>query len=110
MDVVKFKKLIKEAVKESIQEELKEILLEALKSPKGSTMNESVRITPQSQPSGELSAIDRKAAIAKILGETQNTFTSNDVQPFVPRNIDLVNGTLPSGDLGMDQIMNLLNK
>jgi hypothetical protein len=108
MDVTKFKKIIKEAVRESIQEELKDILLEALKSPKGNMVNEQIRTI--STPPSEMSPIDRRAAIQNILGETQRAFTSNDVQTFVPTSVDPVNGTLPSGDLGMDQIMNLIGK
>jgi len=108
MDVTKFKKIIKEAVRESIQEELKDILLEALKSPKGNMVNEQVRTI--SSPPTEMSGFDRRAAIQNILGETQRAFTSNDVQTFVPTSVDPVNGTLPSGDLGMDQIMNLIGK
>jgi len=111
MDVTKFKKIIKEAVRESIQEELKDILLEALKSPKGNMVTENVRTNQLiSSPQGEMSPIDRRAAIQNILGETQRAFTSNDVQTFVPTSVDPVNGTLPSGDLGMDQIMNLIGK
>lgn len=108
MDVTKFKKIIKEAVRESIQEELKDILLEALKSSKGNMVNEHIKVT--SSPSTEMSGFDRRAAIQNILGETQRAFTSNDVQTFVPRSIDTVNGALPSGDLDMDQIMNLIGK
>ena len=57
-----------------------------------------------------MSGFDRRAAIQNILGETQRALTSNDVQTFVPTSVDPVNGTLPSGDLGMDQIMNLIGK
>jgi|688.fasta_scaffold189295_2 hypothetical protein len=111
MDITKFKKIIKEAVRESIQEELKDILLEALKSPKGNMVNEHMKATPLiGNSQGEMSPIDRRAAIQNILGETQKAFTSNDVQTFVPRSVDPVNGTLPSGDLGMDQIMSLIGK
>jgi len=34
MDIIKFKKIIKESVREVIQEELRDILLEAVKAPK----------------------------------------------------------------------------
>ena len=44
-----------------------------------------------------------------ILGETALSFTSQDVQRFNPTGVDPVNGSLPSGDVGMDQIMNLMN-
>ena len=38
------------------------------------------------------------------------SFTSQDVQvPFRPQSSDPVNGNLGTGEVGMDQIMNLLN-
>jgi hypothetical protein len=38
------------------------------------------------------------------------SFTSNDVtQPFRPQSMDTVNGNLGTGEVGMDQIMSLLN-
>lgn len=108
-----FKKLIKQAVKEAIQEELKEILLEAVRTPKtpvgiggygAVTENNSISksISPQS-------SIDLRSKYADILGETALSFTSNDVQPFRPQVSDPVNGNLGTGEVGMDQIMNLLN-
>jgi hypothetical protein len=44
-----------------------------------------------------------------VLGETALSFTSNDAQTFNPRGVDPINGSLPSGELGMDQIMNLMS-
>jgi len=110
MKSTELKKMIKDAVKEAIQEELKDILLEAVRSPK-SMVSENVSIpTPQlsSQPP-LLSAAEKKAAYMNILGET-GTFTAKDAATFNPSGpIDPANGALPPGELGMDQIMGLLN-
>jgi hypothetical protein len=104
-----FKKLIKQAVKEAIQEELKDILLEAVRSPK-QVVKESYSPPAQtSQPAYAPPPIDFRSKYAEVLGETALSFTSNDVQPFRPQVADPVNGNLGTGEVGMDQIMNLLN-
>lgn len=102
-----FKKLIKEAVKEAIQEELKEVLLEAVKAPKQVNTYQPVNETlpKASTPVSE----DRRAKYANILGETAAQFTSQDVQRFNPQGA-MPGGDLPQGELGMDQIMGLMNK
>jgi len=104
------KKLIKEAVREVIQEELKEILLEAIKSPK-QTIKEAYNPPPHTlEPSFTQPTMDLRQKYKDILGETALSFTSNDVQqPFKPQSSDPVNGNLGAGELGMDQIMSLLN-
>jgi hypothetical protein len=101
-----FKKIIKQAVKEAIQEELKDILLEAVRSPK-QIVKESY--APPSQPTYSPPSIDFRSKYAEVLGETALSFTSNDVQPFRPQVSDPVNGNLGAGEVGMDQIMSLLN-
>jgi hypothetical protein len=107
-----FKKLIKQAVKEAIQEELKDILLEAVKSPKQVVRESYAPTTNPIQPSQPTYApppIDFRSKYAEVLGETAMSFTSNDVQPFRPQVSDPVNGNLGAGEVGMDQIMGLLN-
>jgi hypothetical protein len=53
--------------------------------------------------------MDLRSKYADVLGETAMSFTSNDVaQPFRPQG-DPINGNLGTGELGMDQIMSLLN-
>jgi len=101
-----FKKLIKEAVKEAIQEELKEVLLEAIKSPKQTFVEQTPQFSSptNSPPINE----DRRAKYADILGETASQFTSQHVQRFNPQGT-MPGGDLPQGELGMDQIMGLLN-
>jgi hypothetical protein len=102
-----FKKIIKEAVREAIQEELKDILLEAVKSPK-QIIKESYT-PPTTTPSYAPPSIDFRSKYAEVLGETAMSFTSQDAQPFRPQVSDPVNGNLGSGEVGMDQIMSLLN-
>ena len=104
------KKLIKDAVKEAIQDELKDILLEAIRAPKTQTITESFKpsLQPQSQPIQ--SNVDVRQKYQDILSETALSFTSRDVTPFNPgAATDPVNGNLGTGEVGMDQIMGLLN-
>jgi hypothetical protein len=110
MKTTDFKKLIKEAVREVIQEELKDILLEALKSPKQVIRESYTPPSTPTQPAYAPPSIDFRSKYAEVLGETAMSFTSNDVQqPFRPQSSDPVNGNLGAGELGMDQIMGLLN-
>jgi hypothetical protein len=103
------KRLIKEAVREAIQEELKDILLEAVRSPK-QIIRESIQPIETPKPSFTQPTMDLRSKYKDVLGETALSFTSNDVQqPFRPQSSDPVNGNLGTGDVGMDQIMSLLN-
>jgi hypothetical protein len=105
-----FKKLIKEAVREAIQEELKDILLEAVKSPKQVVRESYAPPAQTAQPSYAPPSVDFRSKNAEVLGETAMSFTSQDAQPsFRPQSSDPVNGNLGTGELGMDQIMGLLN-
>ena len=109
MKSTELKKMIKEAVKEAIQEELKDILLEAVRSPK-TVVSENVSMpTPQlsSQPTTNAKE-EYRNIMAEMMGGG-NKFNTNNPGPFIPRSIDTVNGQLPDGELGMDQIMGLLN-
>ena len=111
-----FKKMIKEAVKEAIQEELRDILLEAVKSNKP-VVTESVKQDTYAQPSisqpKQLTAEERKNMFSKMLGEMQtggvaNTAYAGNVQMKGP--VDTINGALPEGQVGLDQIMSMMNK
>jgi hypothetical protein len=54
--------------------------------------------------------MDLRQKYKDVLGETALSFTSNDVQStFRPQSSDPVNGNLGTGEVGMDQIMSLLN-
>ena len=116
MKANELKKMIKEAVREAIQDELKDILLEAIKSPKQVvTESQITSITPQhivSTPTTpQLSSFEIKKRYMDVLGETALGFTSNDAQKFNPQgagDTTSPNGQLPAGEVGMDQIMNLM--
>jgi hypothetical protein len=109
MKTTELKKFIKEAVREAIQEELKEILLEAVRSPK-QVVREAYNPSPRTpEPSFTQPTMDLRSKYAGVLNETAMSFTSNDVaQPFRPQG-DPINGNLGVGEVGMDQIMSLLN-
>ena len=105
-----FKKIIKEAVREAIQEELKDILLEAVKSPKQIVRESYAPPIQTSEPTFTQPTMDARKAYSEIMNETMLSFTSQDAQiPFRPQVSDPVNGNLGAGEVGMDQIMNLLN-
>jgi hypothetical protein len=106
------KKLIKEAVREAIQEELKDILLEAVRSPKQvvrESFSPTVPVQPTVNPTFTPPTMDLKSKYADILGETAMSFTSQDAVPFRPQVSDPINGNLGAGEVGMDQIMALMN-
>jgi len=107
------KKLIKEAVREAIQDELKDILLEAVRTPK-TLVKESytpIPVPPQpTTPTFTQPTMDARKAYMDVMNETKLSFTSQDAQTaFRPQAVDPVNGNLGAGEVGMDQIMNLLN-
>ena len=114
MKPTEFKKLIKEAVKEAIQEELKEILLEAVRAPK-TVVNESLRDTyaqPHIEKPKQLTAQERRDMFSGMLGEMQmgGVATSQYANEFKPQSVDTINGALPEGNVGLDQIMALMGK
>ena len=112
------KKLIKEAVKEAIAEELKDILLEAVKSNKqpinesfDRTLNFTTNSIPHQQPSK--SPVDSKKAYMEILGEMSQgpkTGLEGEFRVKGPINTMSEGSALPDGQLGLDQIMNLIKK
>jgi len=106
------KKFIKEAVREAIQEELKDILLEAVRTPKTIVKESFTPGIPHDslQPTFTQPTMDTRKAYADVMNETMLSFTSKDVQvPFRPQVSDPVNGNLGAGEVGMDQIMALMN-
>jgi hypothetical protein len=114
MKTTELKNLIKEAVREAIQEELKDILLEAVRAPK-TVVHESVRDTyaqPHIEKPKQLTAQERRDMFSGMLGEMQmgGAATSQYAGNFNPHPVDPVNGALPEGSVGLDQIMALMNK
>jgi hypothetical protein len=114
MKTTELKNLIKEAVREAIQEELKDILLEAVRAPK-TVVNESVRDTyaqPHIEKPKQLTAVERRAMFGGLLEEMQQGGVANSqyAGTFQPKSVDTINGALPEGNVGLDQIMALMNK
>lgn len=111
MKVTGLKKIIKDAVREVIQEELKDILLEAVRAPKQQIVQE--HIMPQVDISSKPNEVtmDMRQKYMGILDDMAMSFNSQDAQPkFNPSpNVDPINGSLPTGEVGMDQIMSLMN-
>ena len=105
------KESVKVAVKEAIQEEMKDILLEAVKG--GTSSSPKTISTPQVEPTvNKKSREELRESYKNILGETAASFnTSNIGQPLQVTSTDTTspNGQLPQGEVGMDQIMNLMN-
>ena len=124
MKTTELKKLIKEAVKEAIQEELKEILLEAVRAPKGDSVGQSFEqpLTETKTTSKPKNLTEQRAAYASILGDMklgQNTLNfnssnatayANTLQVAPGMQITGEGSALPSGNVGLDQIMSLINK
>ena len=109
MKVEKLKDIIKEATREVIREELKEILIEAVKRP-STIVNESTSSPSISSNQPQVRSGIR-SSYKDILGETAQTMTTNNLQgTFTPQpGMDSANGTLPSGQVSLDQISGLLN-
>jgi hypothetical protein len=111
------KKLIKEAVKEAIQEELKDVLLEALKTNK-QPIKESYQVSDDRTLNFTSNQVPRtpintKQAYMDILGDMAkgpDTGLTGEFKINGPINTMAEGSALPQGQLGLDQIMKLINK
>ena len=113
------KSFIKEAVREAIQEELKDILLEAVRAPKAPVIETPVGGegfgVANTSTSPAKSPAERKAVMESIMGDmrrgqdTLNFTSANAVtaNTFNPQGA-MAGGDLPSGNVGLDQIMGLI--
>lgn len=113
MKFAELKKMIKESVKEAIQEELKDILLEAVKTPRTSNIGvvQESSINQPSTPTSNVTVEEKRSLYEQALGETSLSFTSQNAQSFSPQaGYDPANGTLPNGNVDMNQIMGLMSK
>jgi hypothetical protein len=112
MKLTELRKVIREEVKAAIQEELKDILLEAVRSPKPAiTENISVAATPQTTPDPQAQKAFREQMLAQMsaAGGDLNLSTS-DTGTFRPSGPTSGEGSaLGTGDLGLDQIMGIMN-
>jgi len=115
MKIDGLKKLIKEAVREAIQEELKDILLEAVKSPK-TIVQETYSPAPIYQQSSTSTVNhDLRRNLRSMIGgefDTIITANSSHAQPsYTPPPVNTAGegSSLPGGEIGLDQIMGLMN-
>jgi hypothetical protein len=119
------KDLIKIAVREAIQEELKDILLEAVKSNK-QPVNESYQVgadrtlkfnssnvPTQFNAQPLITATNPRQSYMDILAEMSQPTPSGfegDFKVSGEMNTMSEGSSLPGGQLGLDQIMNLIKK
>ena len=116
MKLNELKKIIKQTVKEAIQEELKDILLEAVKSPKQIVEHSPIKAAvPTPSPTSPVmtkSKEEIRESYRNILGETAASFNTSQFNgPLKVSGTDTTsaNGSLPEGNVSMDQIMGLMN-
>jgi hypothetical protein len=121
MKLNELRKVIREEVKAAIQEELKDILLEAVRSPKTVvTGNNPVQSQPQSLPETDKAKLrENMMGVLDGMKPGQDTLSFNStqaqgfggnlqVQPGM--NTSGEGAKLPEGNVGLDQIMGLMNK
>jgi hypothetical protein len=117
MKLSELKSVVKEAVREAIQEELKDILLEAIKTPKTvvtehatyQPITSPINVPGPMNPMAQKSREELRDSYRNILGETAASFnSSNFAQPLQITTMDTANGSLPTGEVGMDLINSLM--
>jgi len=114
MKINQLKTIIKQAVKEAIQEEMKDILLEAIKTPKTTIQeNTPVQQKPLDKKSKKEIRENYMSVLNGMMPGANGTLsaTSADVPMRVSGPVDTTsaNGSLPQGNVSMDQIMGLMN-
>ncbi len=118
MKLNELKKVIKQSVKEAIQEEMKDILLEAIKTPKQNIVENRTDAPINYAPTAtaESPKFDKaqvRENYMNVLGDMmggKTVTTSNIGKPLQVTSADTTspNGSLPEGEVGMGQIMNLM--
>lgn len=125
MKLSQLKSIVKDAVKEAIQDELKDILLEAVRAPK-QTVYENRIGTPTTDvappsPTNPVATKTReeiRESYMNVLGGMMpgknGTISANTnsmpLQMNGPVDTTSPNGSLPQGEVSMNQIMGLMNK
>jgi len=127
MKLSQLKSIVKDAVKEAIQEEMKDILMEAVRSPKQTVYENKIGTSTTDVASPiptnpimqtSLPETDKATLRENMMNVldgmrpgangTLNANTSN--VPLQVTSTDTMNGSLPQGEVNMDQIMGLMNK
>jgi hypothetical protein len=123
MKVSQLKTIVKEAVREAIQDELKDILLEAVRSPKQAiseykSPNPTEGTPSPTNPVATKTREEIRENYMNVLGgmmpgkDGTISATTNNIPLQMNGPVDTTspNGSLPQGNVSMDQIMNLMNK
>jgi len=122
MKLSQLKTIVKEAVKEAIQEEMKDILLEAVRSPKqvvseyrptNSTVGAPSSTNPVATKTREEIRENYMNVLQGMMPGANGTLSANtNSMPLQVTNTDTTspNGSLPQGEVSMDQIMGLMSK
>ena len=120
MKLSQLKNIVKEAVKEAIQEEMKDNLMEAVRSPKhtgyenrmGTPSTDVAAPTPMSTDSRMAMRENIQNVLGGMMPGAKGTLsaTSADI-PLQVGSGDTTspNGSLPQGNVSMDQIMGLMS-
>jgi len=121
MKLNELRKVIREEVKAAIQEELKDILLEAVRSPKTVVTG----TTPQQNTTQALPEADKAKLRENMMGVLDGMKPGQDTLSFNSTDARNIGGNLqvspgmntsgegsqlPAGNVGLDQIMGLMNK
>ena len=112
MKLNELRKVIREEVKAAIQEELKDILLEAVRSPKPA-ITENVVTTSKPQADPQAQKAFRQQMLSQMAGEGGNlNMTTQNASTLQPTSVNTAaeGSALPAGNVGLDQIMGLMNK
>ena len=121
MKLSQLKTIVKEAVKEAIQEEMKDILIEAVRAPKSVVYeNNTTTPTPMNPVTQQKMPEDKRMAmkenIQNVLGGmmpgangTLSATTANVPLQMGSGDTTSPNGSLPNGNVSMDQIMGLMS-
>ncbi len=126
MKLSQLKSIVKEVVKEAIQEEMKDILMEAVRTPKQSVIETQtpstgigtpspmnpVMQTPMSQDSRMAMRENIQNVLGGMMPGSNGTLTATSADiPLQVGSGDTTsaNGSLPSGNVSMDQIMGLMS-
>jgi|TARA_B100001564_G_C20446351_1_gene581293 hypothetical protein len=127
MKISQLKKIIKESVKEAIQEEMKDILIEAVRAPKQVVSEYKPSEVNVGQPSPtnpvaqtnlpEKDKLKLRENMMSVLdgmmpgadGTLSATSANVPLKVQGPMDTTSANGSLPDGNVSMDQIMGLMN-
>ena len=120
MKISQLKKIIKESVKEAIQEEMKDILIEAVRAPK-QVVREMETPTPTNPVAQtnlpEKDKLKLRENMMSVLdgmmpgadGTLSATSANVPLKVQGPMDTTSANGSLPDGNVSIDQIMGLMN-